>query len=311
MFPYFLLHSNNSLNYEITEESTKNFYLFMSNKQCYIYFYNYLIKYYNSNKIQYFLSLYLSIMNYNLIYMINCDQCHFEEEKTVCDKCHKGYYLKNNICTNCNLKLTSEGTLCEICSDDSTNYIPEICYCTVNYTQKSSINCVKCPENCYSCRYDSTNDKTKCHQCYEGYTVNSQGLCTSCGENCDSCYINNDGNAICTQCKSGYKLYENNICLDCGYLCEKCIKTKDDTTECTKCIDGYGLDKDKKCIRCPSDCNKCNWNEEKNDFDCTSCVNYYYIIQENDQCVNCHNYNGCDKCYYDNSLKYYKCNNCT
>ena len=105
MFPYFLLHSNNSLNYEITVESTKNFYLFMSNKQCYIYFYNYLIKYYNSNKIQYFLSLYLSIMKYNLIYMINCDQLILKKEahkiiETYFNINQDNKYFDSNTCYN-------------------------------------------------------------------------------------------------------------------------------------------------------------------------------------------------------------------
>ena len=105
-FPFILKYSNNSLNYEITVESTKNFYLFMSNKQCYNYFYNYLIKNYNNfNKIEYFLSLYLSIMNYNLIYLTNYDQTILAKEahkiiETYFNINQDNKYFDSNTCYN-------------------------------------------------------------------------------------------------------------------------------------------------------------------------------------------------------------------
>ena len=105
-FPFILKYSNNSLNYDITVESTKNFYLFMSNKQCYNYFYNYLIKNYNNfNKIEYFLSLYLSIMNYNLIYLTNCDQTILAKEahkiiETYFNINQDNKYFDSNTCYN-------------------------------------------------------------------------------------------------------------------------------------------------------------------------------------------------------------------
>ena len=105
-FPFILKYSNNSLNYDITVESTKNFYLFMSNKQCYNYFYNYLIKNYNNfNKIEYFLSLYLSIMNYNLIYLTNYDQTILAKEahkiiETYFNINQDNKYFDSNTCYN-------------------------------------------------------------------------------------------------------------------------------------------------------------------------------------------------------------------
>ena len=105
IYPYYLLQTHNLLNYEISVESTKDFYLFMSNKQCYIYFYNYLIKNYNFNKIQYFLSLYFSIMNYNLIYITNYDQTILAKEanniiETYFNINQDNKYFDSNTCYN-------------------------------------------------------------------------------------------------------------------------------------------------------------------------------------------------------------------
>jgi hypothetical protein len=74
IFPLLLSSIKKNLIYEITSNSTKDFYLFMSNKQCYSYFYKYLSLKNDFIKIRYFLSLYFSIMNFKLFYLIDSNK---------------------------------------------------------------------------------------------------------------------------------------------------------------------------------------------------------------------------------------------
>ena len=246
----------------------------------------------------------------------NCEQCHYEGNETICDKCIAGYYLKGNICENCYWHIVSDGKVCEICSDDVNNYNPESCYCMIHYTKGDSENCIKCPDNCYRCGYNNKN--IKCYICDNGYTLNSQGICISCGDNCDYCTLDINENPICISCNSNHILNDNNNCLDCGDNCISCIKGKDNTIECTKCIANYGLNSNKICTQCPEKCNNCIWNDEIGDFGCTDCSSKFDIIGKDEKCVSCDDIEEiggslCAECYYDKSPgnNKYKCTRCS
>ena len=254
-------------------------------------------------------------------YMTRCEQCHFEEGISICDKCFPGYYLKNNSCQNCYWTVESEGKIYEICSDDSNDYNSSDFYCTTHYTKGDSNQCIKCPDNCYSCGYDSLNKNLNCFSCDEGYTLNSKGICVSCGDNCDYCYLDKNENPICLFCKNGYPPNEDKNCLSCGDNCKSCIKGKDNNIECTKCRESYALNKNKECEKCPSNCKNCFWNEDKGNLSCSECLsNYYntYVLGKDDTCVTCQSIGeiggeGCSDCYYDNSSSdnKYKCTICS
>ena len=253
----------------------------------------------------------------NECFMSNCDQCHYEGENSICDKCNSGYYLKNNTCIQCNWIVETEGKACEVCSDDLKDNSVKSCNCTTQYTESDSKQCIKCPDNCFSC--SNKNGNLKCLSCDEGYGLNSKGICVTCGDNCDYCYFDNNDNPICLYCKSNSKPKEDKNCLTCPNNCESCIKGKDNINECTKCKTYYGLLPNKTCQACPSGCKTCFWNEEKGEFDCSSCNNNNYKLDENDKCIRTYIINekcssGCSDCYYDKSSpdnNKYKCNKCT
>ena len=248
-------------------------------------------------------------------YMLNCKECHYEGEKTICDICNSGYYLKDNDCIECTWQTQTDGRFCEICSDDVKNYKPDNCLCPTHYTKGDSEKCVKCPENCFSCGYNSENKNLKCYNCDDGYTLNSQGNCVSCGDDCEYCILDSNNNPICLYCKYGVNPNENNNCLQCGNNCESCIKAKDNTIECTKCYNGYGLKPDKTCEICPTTCKTCFWKSEKEGFGCSSCY-FSKILGKDDKCISCSEsaeigYEGCNNCYYDKSSSKYKCTECS
>ena len=247
----------------------------------------------------------------------NCNECYYKGDETICDKCNTGYYKKDNQCSKCSWNNVSEGKICEICSDNLTNYEEKSCYCMTHYTEGNSKECIKCPNNCYSCEYK--NNISKCSKCEIGYTLNSEGICVSCGENCDYCELDINGNPLCLFCKENYKLNENHNCLECDNNCESCIKDKDDTIKCSKCEYKYGLYPNNTCGKCPENCNNCFWKEEIGEFGCSDCANPFDIIGKDDKCISCQNIdeiggNGCAYCYYDNiSLdnNKYKCTRCS
>ena len=253
----------------------------------------------------------------NRCYLSNCEQCHYEGENPVCDKCYSGYYLKNKTCTKCNWILETEGKVCEICSDDLKNDNAKSCNCTTHYTEGDSKQCIKCPENCYSC--SNKNGNLKCLSCDNGYILNSKGVCVTCGDNCDFCYLDSNENPNCLYCKSPYKLNKDKICLECPNHCQSCIKGNNNINECTICENYYGLLPNKTCQRCPINCLTCFWKEEKGEFGCSSCYYTNYKLDEDDKCISPYEMNkkcdiGCSDCYYDKfspDMNKYKCNKCS
>ena len=249
--------------------------------------------------------------------ILNCNEYNYDRDVPICDKCNQGFYIKNNQCLECYWREVFEGKICEICSDDFTNYEQNSCYCKEYYTEGVSKECIKCPDNCYNCGYK--NNKLTCFNCDIGYTLNSKGVCVSCGENCDYCDLDINENPQCLFCQSNYKLNENHNCLVCGDNCESCIKDIDNNIICTKCVDKYGLNQNNECIKCPDNCNKCFWNEKTNEFGCSDCSVEKDIIGENDKCVSCQDIeeiggNRCEECYYDKSSPNdakYKCTACS
>ena len=253
----------------------------------------------------------------NRCYLSNCEQCHFENENSICDKCYSGYYLKNKTCTKCNWILETEGKVCEICSDDLKNDNAKSCNCTTHYTEGDSKQCIKCPENCYSC--SNKNGNLKCLSCDNGYILNSKGVCVTCGDNCDFCYLDSNENPNCLYCKSPYKLNKDKNCLECPNHCQSCIKGNNNINECTICENYYGLLPNKTCQRCPINCLTCFWKEEKGEFGCSSCYYTNYKLDEDDKCISPYEMNkkcdiGCSDCYYDKfspDMNKYKCNKCS
>ena len=68
----------------------------------------------------------------------NCYKCHYDGDLAICDKCNQGYYIKDKKCSGCYWHEISEGKICQICSDDLTNYEDNSCYCMTHYIEGDS-----------------------------------------------------------------------------------------------------------------------------------------------------------------------------
>ena len=135
-----------------------------------------------------------------------------------CNKCQKGYKLKNNKCIlivpDCTI---GEGALCSSCRTEDERL-----------------------DECLTCNsgYFITTDKN-----------NNKSICSRCSiPFCDKCEIKN-GKNICNKCENNYFLI-NNECQICeiGEMekCKTCGKTMN---TCGSCNDGYILVKNGSCLK--------------------------------------------------------------
>ena len=248
----------------------------------------------------------------------NCNECYYKGDETICDKCNTGYYKKDNQCSKCSWNNVSEGKICEICSDNLTNYEEKSCYCMTHYTEGNSKECIKCPNNCYSCEYK--NNIPKCSKC----EIN----CLECDNNCESCIKDKDDTIKCSKCKYKYGLYPNNTCGKCPENCNNCF-WKEEIGEfgCSDCANPFDIiGKDDKCISCQNideiggnGCAYCYYDNislDNNKYKCTRCSgdNFTFIENQNKCVDNTNSYNeylnGCINATYNTEKNKYECNQC-
>ena len=155
----------------------------------------------------------------------------------ICSQCQGGYYLKNKLCTKCNVNCSSclgSAANCSACSDGY--------YLYKSYWSSSYI-CDKCYYLCKTCKGYSS-----CTSCRDGYYYVDY-WCNKCPDNCSKCtsYFN------CTNCTEPYSLL-NNKCLCNGTVnCNSC----DISGGCKSCLYPYTLING-TCRKCPSNCDICD-----------------------------------------------------
>ena len=240
----------------------------------------------------------------------NCSSCYYIEnsDKKICDKCHKDFYLREGECVKCWRKNISNG-ICEVCTDDPTDYQNFFCRCYGTYTLDSRISCKKCPDRCLNCTYDFLESRTKCVECSNNNILNSKGDCIYCGAGCLSCSLNKNDEPLCSQCDSGFSLIEGK-CKNCPQYCEKC-HLENDTFICDKCRNYYTLSQDNACIKCPEQCVHCEITNNSQKFECTKCAeynNYAYALNNKKLCEVCPN--KCKNCLWKDDLNNFVCTEC-
>ena len=214
----------------------------------------------------------------------NKDCVNFYINLCDCFECKEHYYLKENICLECNSN-------CKECFNNEDN-------CTSCDENSFLFNnqCLECTE----CK-DKDSNSCKCLSCNEGYYLENH-QCKKCGNNCKECINNNK----CNSCYDGYIL-NNKICVQCHDNCElcfapsngdtkqNCLSCKDNNTflydyNCLdNCSDGL-YEYNKECKKCNGHCKTCEKGEETNNENCLSCdVNseYKYLIDANGFGKNC------------------------
>ena len=212
-------------------------------------------------------------------YISNCDECHLNGTKYVCDKCLTGYFLSffygNGYCLSCYNKEIFGG-YCYYCSDDRK---PTYCQCYTNYTNYTLLNyfyCLKCPNNCDACEYSSEIHTAKCYKCAKGYYLDPTNQCLICNDNCEYCYYNNKNNSlVCLKYKE----------LKCPDGCSSCeFDSEKNNIKCTDCYFGYIFDpKNSNCIKCNSikelgeGCETCIYNHSREQYECQTCYTYAYF----------------------------------
>ena len=151
----------------------------------------------------------------------NCDNCDAKVSR--CDKCKKGYLLKEGVCVkdeNYNCKeMDSYLNKCKDC-DDGYSF---------SYTR---LACVSCPSICSMC-----NEEGVCDACRKGYYFNqTTSTCSPCMiDGCTSC---RDGPAYCERCVRGqYFDVKENECKPCDATCAACNGPY--KNDCTVCNPGY------------------------------------------------------------------------
>ena len=209
---------------------------------------------------------------------------HYENNKCNCETCIDGYYLENSSCQKCDDN-------CNTCSENSTRCTD----CKENYF----LNDKKCYE-CTDCN-KTVVGSCKCESCNEGKFLNN-GRCEDCNEACQTCIIEKDR---CQSCKEGYYFYKLS-CLACYERCKTCTSGGNDEANqhCQSCKDNYVFfeencleecpekyyEVDKHCVLCNQLCKTAGVNCN----DCTSCIDGYYLLQNEFKCQKCDEH--CETC---------------
>ena len=101
--------------------------------------------------------------------------------------------------------------------------------------------------------------------------------------------------AHCLTCENGYYLSPSNSCERCVQYCKEYDTNNDN--KCTSCIDNYFLFNE-QCYQCNKDC-----KTSIDNCKCVTCEDGYYL--ENFQCLQCDS--SCKKCL-DSTNKCIQCN---
>ena len=149
-----------------------------------------------------------------------CIECsdNSNSNEVTCNKCEKGYKLKNNKCIlivpDCTI---GEGSLCSSCRTEDERLD----------------ECLTC-NNGYFITTDEVNNKSICSKCSIAF--------------CDKCEISS-GKNICRKCENNYFL-KNNECQTCEIgEGEKCKTCGSNVGTCGSCNDGYILVKNGSCLK--------------------------------------------------------------
>ena len=168
--------------------------------------------------------------------------------------------------------------------------------------QDCNSNCLECEERADKC--------TKCRK-DQGYILNNNNICIKvcdsnkyllgddCVESCGNYYYQDVSNKVCVNCKEKNKYIDlNNLTLGCIDKRENYYENTSNTEfvkfgviqkchdKCKSCYGNSTNDNDQKCITCKS--NTYLRYEMGNCMDsCDDVHDYYYVIDENNKCINC------------------------
>lgn len=258
-----------------------------------------------------------------------CSQFEYQDNKSSCSKCMRGFTLKNNTCLrtvpnfNC-LRQLKDGSCIRCRSDlvltsDLYSCLPKIKNCEI-YTRTNIISLFHFCKNCLIGYEQSGKDCTlivienclemersnpSCKTCQNDYVLTSdKKKCLPKIENCIKYWTSSmkSKNMICIQCAEGFQRHP----LSCKPKpMANCALQPKDEQICTTCNEGYVLTNDStKCLPATLNCLKyADSNKSSEELTCVECKEGYH--SEKGDCLR----NKIQFCQeYETTLEY--CNQC-
>ena len=238
---------------------------------------------------------FLSGDGYSCTPEINC--LKGDENFGICKLCKENYYIDNKDKKCKSNKEENDLKYCEIAENDICNK------CIIGYAIGEDHKC----STSYDCR-KSIN--TTCIECVDNYHLTKNNICS----NVEGCIYGSFYILGCVECEDNYYYDEYNMECTIAEGNFKNCKSSEDLNFCKNCKDDFYLNlTDNLCYSNKEQgdfykCRTANISEESNNYECTSCIDEYYLgyidkkcskidgcdISENEnKCIKCDEYSYC------------------